>query len=340
MRDKVLRLVFPLLAALLVTAFSPAPAGEVGAVAGEDSRGFTVRQDGVVSEQSSDAPALNDEYFDKQWALAKIAAFEAWQSASADGDVLIAVLDTGIDENQEDLTGRVVASVNFSTSDTVSDINGHGTHVAGIIAAIASNGTGIAGLSDGSLLNVKVADDCGLCNAEAVARGIIWAVDKGAEVINLSLVFSDSSEALEQAVSYAWDKGAVIVAAAGNYGGSKPVYPAGYDNCLAVTATDGDDMLAMFANHGPWVGVAAPGADIYSTLPDDAYGFKTGTSMAAAYVSGLAALLFPLASDSSGDGLVNDEVRNAIEAGCDPTTIPDITQGRINAASALALIKQ
>ncbi|MBN1862171.1 MAG: S8 family serine peptidase [Dehalococcoidales bacterium] len=333
MRNKVLKLVFPVLTALLITALSPSSADKVGAVAGE---GFS----GTTSEQSSAAPALNDEFSDKQWALAKIQAFEAWQSAAADSDVLIAVLDTGIDETQEDLAGRVVASVNFTESPTTDDIYGHGTHIAGIIAATANNGTGIAGLSNSSLLNVKVANDRGLCKASDVAEGIIWAVDNGAEVINLSLAITGSTEALEQAVDYAWENGAILVAAAGNYGSSTPVYPAGYDNCLAVTATNVDDKLAILANHGQWVNIAAPGADIYSTLPDNAYGFKTGTSMATAYVSGLAALLFPLASDSDGDGLVNDEVRSAIEASGDPTEITDIAQGRINAARAVALIKQ
>jgi thermitase len=333
MRNKVLKLVFPVLTALLITALSPSSADKVGAVAGE---GFS----GTASEQSSIAPALNDEYSDKQWALGKIQAFEAWQSAAADSDVLIAVLDTGIDETQEDLAGRVVASVNFTESPTTDDIYGHGTHVAGIIAATANNSTGIAGLSNSSLLNVKVANDRGFCNASAVAQGIIWAVDNGAEVINLSLAITGSTEALEQAVDYAWENGAILVAAAGNYGNSTPVYPAGYDNCLAVTATNLDDKLAILANHGQWVNIAAPGADIYSTLPDDDYGFKTGTSMATAYVSGLAALLFPLASDSDGNGLVNDEVRSAIEGSGDPTEIPDIAQGRINAVRAVALIKQ
>ena len=166
-------------------------------------------------------------------------------------DVLIAILDTGIDKTHIDLAGQVIASVNFTQSPTVDDIDGHGTHIAGIIGAIANNGAGIAGLAyNCSLMNVKVADDRGFVDAEVVAEGIVWAVDNGAKVINMSLTLTEPTQALEDAVDYAWSKGAILVAAAGNNGSLTPMYPAYYANCLAVTATNSNDLLALLSNYG------------------------------------------------------------------------------------------
>ena len=284
-------------------------------------------------------PALiapNDENLDKQWALTKIQASDAWQITSGNQDILIAVLDTGIDQTHIDLAGKVVANINFTQSPTVGDVNGHGTHIAGIIGAIANNSEGIAGLAYScSLMNVKVASDIGFCDAEAVAKGIIWAVDNGAKVINLSLTFAEPNQALEDAVNYAWRKGAILVCAVGNDGESTPMYPAAYANCLAVTSTNSDDLLGQLANHGDWVDLAAPGVNIYSTLPDNSFGYKSGTSMATAYVSGVAGLLFGMVSDTNGNGLLNDEVRNTIESSCDETGTLDVAEGRINALSAV-----
>ena len=286
---------------------------------------------------SEPAPAVpNDDYFDKQWALTKIQALDAWQVSSGSQDILIAVLDTGIDRTHIDLAGKVIVEINFTQSPTVDDVYGHGTHIAGIIGAVANNSRGIAGLAyDCSLMNVKVASDFGFCDAETVAEGIVWAVDNGAKVINLSLTLSKPDQALEDAVNYAWSKGAILICAAGNVGGSNPVYPAYYANCLTVTSTNSDDLPGKLATNGDWVDVAAPGVNIYSTLPDNGYGYKSGTSMAAAYVSGLAALLFSVAPDANGNGLLNDEVRYVIESSCDEIGILDVSKGRINALGAM-----
>lgn len=280
------------------------------------------------------APGDND--FNKQWALSKIQAVDAWQVTSGSPDILIAVLDTGIDQQHEDLADKVVASVNFTDSPTVSDVYGHGTHVAGIIAASVDNDFGIAGLApDCRLMNVKVANDRGLCDAAAVAKGIVWAIDNGARVINLSLTISEPTQSLEKAVDYAWSKGAVIIAAAGNDGGTTPMYPAFFAHSLSVTSTDRDDRPGRMAKHGDWVDVAAPGVNIYSTLPDNSYGYKSGTSMAAAYVAGMAGLLFTVTSDTNGNGQINDEVRFIIENSCDEIESSGITNGRINVLSAV-----
>ena len=275
--------------------------------------------------------ASNDDYSGRQWAIPKIMAPQAWEITSGDNNVVIAILDTGIDKEQVDLVGKVIAEVNFTDSPTTDDIYGHGTHIAGIIAAWAESGTGVAGLAhDCRLMNVKVADDQGRFDSSVAAKGVNWAVEHGANVINMSLVSTEPSPILEEAINYAWNKGVVVVAAAGNLVGTKVVYPAYYSNCIAVAATDSNDCVASWSSQGGWVDVAAPGVDIYSTLPDNQYGYKSGTSMAAAHVSGLAGLLFALENDRNDDGFVNDEVRAAIEYGCDGLNIGAV-KGRINA---------
>ena len=230
----------------------------------------------------------------------------------------------------------MVANVNFTDSPTVDDVNGHGTHIAGIIAASADD-AGITGLAhNGSLMNVKVAEDDGSVDPATAAKGIMWAVDNGANVINISLTITEPSSTLENALDYAWDKGAVIIAAAGNNFSSAPVYPAAYPNVIAVAATDKDDRLPRWSNRGDWVGLAAPGVDIYSTLPGDDYGYKSGTSQAAALVSGEAALLFTIFTDTNGNGNVNDEIRHAIETSCDEVEKDELVTGRINVLKAVA----
>jgi thermitase len=278
----------------------------------------------------------NDDYSGRQWAIPMTMAPQAWEVTSGANNVVIAVLDTGIDKQQEDLVGKVITEVNFTDSPTTEDTYGHGTHIAGIIAAVANNSVGIAGLAyNCSLMNVKVADDQGRFDSSIAAKGVIWAVDHGADVINMSLVSTEPSPGLEEAINYAWDKGAVIIAAAGNLVGTKIVYPAYYSNCIAVAATDSNDCVASWSSQGGWVDVAAPGVDIYSTLPGNKYGNRSGTSMAAAYVSGLAALLFTLEKDRNDDGFINDEVRAAIENGCDGLNTSAI-KGRINAFHAVS----
>jgi thermitase len=283
---------------------------------------------GLSSQVAADFPS--------QWALEKIQAMPSLWHVEDASPVLVAVLDTGIDASHAELSGRVVAGVNLESSATADDIYGHGTAVAGIIAA-ADDGLGIIGLAPQSrLVNVKVADDEGKCRLSALAEGIVWAVDSGARVINISIELSESAPALKKAVDYAWNSGAVIVAAAGNDAGSQPVYPASYENCIAVTAIREDGTLAPLANYGDWVDVAAPGFNIYSILPDNAYGYKHGTSFAAAHVSGLAALLFSVVTDIDGNGRLNDEVRRAIESGCEAIDIDGTGWGSINVADSMA----
>ena len=300
-----------------------------GQRAGDAAVADSSSADSALATQS-DVLGPDDPYLSEQWALNKIRALKLWQITTGEPQFLVAVLDTGIDQRHEDLNGMAVVEVNFTDSPTPNDIHGHGTHIAGIIAANTNNGIGIAGVAPQSrLMNVKVADDKGRCQPSVVAKGIIWAVDNGASVINISVEFREPSAELEDAANYAWSQGAVIIAAAGNDGSQLPVYPAYYE-------TRQDGTLAPLSNSGDWVDAAAPGFNIYSTLPDNSYGYKSGTSFATAHVSGLGALLFSVVSDTNGNGRLNDEVRAAIEAGGQEIGIDGVGNGRIDAASSLA----
>jgi thermitase len=284
-----------------------------------------------ATAEAADVP--NDPSYSLQWGLAKIDAPDAWTTDHGSSNVVVAVVDTGVSLSHPDLASKIVGSVNFSSSSTADDVNGHGSHVAGIIAAATNNGVGVAGLGwNTDILNVKALDDSGSGLYSNVINGITWAADHGADVINLSLGGTMDSPALESAVDYAWSKGAVVVAAAGNSASSAPFYPAYYPNAIAVAATTDLDKLASFSDYGDWVDVAAPGISIYSTVPGG-YQYMSGTSMAAPYVSGLAALLF-------AEGLTNDQVRSRIQTTADNIGVAGIGSGRIDAYRAVTQTSQ
>jgi len=306
-----------LLASESASAYSYLPVYDVARADNSDSSSYGPSPQATYS--------LDDNYLAERWGVSKIEAPQAWQITRGDQSIIVAVLDTGINKDNQDLADRVVAEVNFTDSPTSDDLHGHGTHMAGTIAAIAP---------ECRLMNVKVADDMGKCEPSVVARGIIWAVDHGAKVINLSLSMVASPN-LEEAVNYAWSQGAILIAAAGNKGGSEPSYPAYYANCLAVAGTNENNSLALLSSYGDWVDVAAPGFNIYSELPQNQYGYKTGTSAAGAHVSGVAALVFSVAEDTNGNGAVNDEVRWAIENSCTSITGDGVGQGLVNAFQAV-----
>jgi len=306
-----------LLARESVSAYNYSPVYHVARADNSDSSSYGPSPQATYS--------LDDSYLAERWGVSKIEAPQAWQITRGDQSIIVAVLDTGINKDNQYLADRVMAEVNFTDSPTSDDIYGHGTHMAGTIAAIAP---------ECRLMNVKVADDMGKCKPSVVARGIIWAVDHGAKVINLSLSMIASPN-LEEAVNYAWSQGAILIAAAGNKGGSEPSYPAYYANCLAVAGTNENNSLALLSSYGDWVDVAAPGFNIYSELPQNQYGYKTGTSAAGAHVSGIAALVFSVAEDSNGNGAVNDEVRGAIESSCTPIAGDGVGQGLVNAFQAV-----
>jgi thermitase len=259
-----------------------------------------------------------------RWGIERIAVPAAWHTGDSFAPVLVAVLDTGI-ASDAPFAHRIVASMDFGGEGTTEDTHGHGTHMAGTIAAIAPNA---------NLLNVKVADGRGRCETDDVARALRWAADSGAQIINVSLEVAPSDE-LEQAVDYALERGALVVAAAGNGGSTAPAYPAAYVSALAVAGTNESDGLAVLSNHGQWVDIAAPGFKIYAEQPGGEFGYETGTSPAAAHVSGVAALLCGLVTDTSGNGAINDEVRSALLATAQPLTIAGAGSGIVDASAAV-----
>lgn len=282
----------------------------------------------------------------KQWGMYKVKAADtegsAWNYSKSDSSIKIAILDTGIDQNHEDLTGKIVNNQNCTDSPTVDDLYGHGTHVAGIAAASTNNGVGVAGLGYNALLmNVKVLGDDGSGYYSWIANCLKWAADNGARVVNMSLGAPFKSSTLENAVNYAWSKGVVLTAAAGNSGNSSPTYPAYYKNVIAVAAVNVSDEKPSWSSFGGWVDVAAPGVDIYSTFPNHSniigklnYDYASGTSMATPHVAGLAALVW-----SSSYGGNSGSVRKQIEATADKIvgTGKFWTYGRINALKAVTI---
>jgi len=305
----------------------------------EKAKAYSSNAKVSYAEPDSVAKALgtpDDPGFVNQWNMVTVQAPQAWEVTTGSSSIIIAILDTGVDLDHPDLANKIVGNINFSANATADDVFGHGTHVAGIAAAITNNGIGVAGLGySSSIMNIKVLGDDGMGYWSWIAQGIIWAADNGANVINLSLGDSSTSSTVEDAINYAWNMGVVVIAAAGNNGNSNPFYPAYYSNCIAVAATDANDVLSPWSNRGDWVDVAAPGVSIYSTLKDSGYGYKGGTSMASPHVAGLVALAFTTVSDTNGDGKLNDEVRSRIETTCDDIGVSGIGYGRINAAQAV-----
>jgi subtilisin family serine protease len=289
-----------------------------------------IAQEPVISDVAAIEPASTDsaavlQTVSGRWGVDRVNAAEAIQVSGTLSTVLVAVIDTGIDESHASLQGKVIASIDFTGSGTTADENGHGTHMAGTIAAIAPNAT---------FLNVKAADERGRCDTETVATAIRWAADNGAQVINISLEVAPSID-LQNAISHAWRMGAVIIAAAGNSGTTLAAYPAAYSETIAVAGTNQDNGLAVLSNHGDWVDIAAPGQKIQGEFPGGQMGYETGTSPAAAHVSGVAALLCSLAEDGSGDGLTNDEVRLTLETSAMPLGASGTGSGLVDALAAV-----
>jgi thermitase len=239
--------------------------------------------------------AASDPLQSSQWHLGKISAPTAWAAAASADNVVIAIVDTGVDYTHPDLAGKVTLGPDIAEADSdPMDTQGHGTHVAGIAAAVAGNGVGGSGVCPSCrLLAVKVfPDGSGSASDYDVAQGIIWAADNGADVVNLSLGGPGGSTTLRDAVDYAWSRGVVVVAAAGNSGNGTTQYPAAYPNAIAVAATTSYDTRASFSTYGSWVDIAAPGSSILSTVRGGSYQAWSGTSMAAPVVAGAAGLAF------------------------------------------------
>jgi subtilisin family serine protease len=246
-----------------------------------------------------DAVKVNDPQRGKQYALDTVNANEAWGLTMGKSDVTIAIVDSGVDLEHPDLKAKLIkpkSTVDASAKDDM----GHGTHVAGIAAALTNNNEGIAGLAaNAKIMPVRVLGGPSGGSAATVAEGVIYAADNGADVINMSLGFYDKPDVLEKAVQYALKKNVVIVATMGNNNIERKRYPAAFDGVIAVGSTDESDKKSTFSNFGDWISVSAPGSNIMSTFPTypvqingtKTYASLSGTSMAAPLVAGLAGLI-------------------------------------------------
>jgi subtilisin family serine protease len=298
----------------------------------------------------------------EQWGIYKIQAPEAWDTETGKGSIVIAILDTGVDYDHEDLEDNMWKDSNGyygydfvnGDNDPDDDYSGsHGTHCAGIAAAVTNNGIGIAGVSwKSKIMAVKVLDDSGSGTLDRELDGINYAVDNGADIISMSFGTVDypppSSKAERDAINDAYEKGCLIVAASGNDDQPYVAYPAAYDNVIAVGATNSSDQrcdtgdwgFGQGSNFGPELDVVAPGDSILSTVRmgrgtvDPNYDNMKGTSMATPFVSGLAALIL-----SHLPGLAPSDVRRIIVRTADDIGSSGWDQetgwGRINAYSAL-----
>src|SRR5690606_7955394 len=196
--------------------------------------------------------------------------------------------DTGVQLDHPDLAGGVTEGYNVVGDGPPDDDVGHGTHVAGVISAAVNNREGVAGMSwYNKVMPIKVLDSSGTGTTYSVAEGLIWAVDHGAKVINMSLGNYASAEFLHDAIRYAYDHDVVLIAASGNDDTDRPGFPAAYPEVSAVAATDANGRKASFSNYGDYIGVAAPGDNIPSTYPGNQYAALSGTSMASPHVAAL-----------------------------------------------------
>jgi thermitase len=284
------------------------------------------------TQRTGNSFGLNDPYVNQQWALGELQIEKVHQILSMVETIpqkkaLIAILDTGIDGNHEDLRG------NYQSTKTQYDIDkrGHGTHVAGIACAVTNNRIGIASLVPNpdlvTMTSIKVFSDLGFGSQHSVIAGMIEAADKGADVISMSLGGRTSQErevAYTQAVEYCQNKGAIVVVAAGNAADNAKFYaPANIPGVITVSAVNDNLSKASFSNHISDLerGIAAPGDRIFSTYPNNQYRTFRGTSMATPYVSGLVGIMKSLRPELSTDEVYNilhntgKRTRNSRETG-------------------------
>lgn len=311
----------------------------LASVQGEpDVRGASYARDASApaSPLSLLVTSPNDPLYSQQWHHDRVDSPRAWDYARGEG-ITVAIVDTGVNCAHADLSGRCVSGYDFVNGDTnPDDDHGHGTHVAGISSAHTNNGVGVAGNGwSSAIMPMKALDRTGNGAHSAIASAITWAVDNGADVVNLSLGGMFSTTTLRRAVDYAIDHDVTVVAAAGNEGTSNPSYPAAYPNVIAVAATTQSDTRASFSNYGNHIDISAPGVAILSTVRQGGYQAWSGTSMASPVVSGVAALLL----DQDGSRTPN-QIEQILEQTADDIGSPGWDQytgyGRIDAGAALA----
>ncbi|WP_431965547.1 type VII secretion-associated serine protease mycosin [Actinacidiphila sp. bgisy160] len=288
-----------------LAAFGPPASGVASASSAGDVR-TVIADDGDAERFQIDDTQCSfpsDVIKGTPWSLQRIVLDQLWKDTQGLG-VKVAVIDTGVDKNNRQLAtaiqfrGGKDLIERGRTNDGTKDPVGHGTKVAGIIAARPSRETGFVGIAPrASILAIRQNDNQGGGTVRTMVEAIKYAADAGAQVINISQDTATAmppNSALEQAVRYAQERDALIVASAGNDGAGgqvKLTYPASYDGVLAVGASDRDNARANFSQPGPFVGIAAPGVDMVSTVPFGGHCIDQGTSFSAPYVSGVAALI-------------------------------------------------
>lgn len=263
----------------------------------------------------------NDPSYIAQWHLPRIGSSPAWSLTTGSSSVVVAVVDSGVYPSHPDLASKLVPGWNFvkDNADTT-DVLGHGTAVAGSVAAATNNGIGVAGVSWGSRVMPLVAVDADDFAAYSdIAAAIQYAADHGVRVINVSVGGVNASNTLQKAVDYAWSKGALVFASAMNQAVSTPYYPAACARAVAVSATDFNDRLASFSNYGGWITLSAPGTGILTTADGGGYSYHNGTSFASPIAAGVAALVL-----SVNPRLTNAEVLSILKKTADlpPGSLP------------------
>ena len=308
------------------------------------------QQSGIESVSSEQRARLlftpDDPSSSLQWGLDVVNAYEAWDISRGSHDVIVAVLDTGIDWTHPDIAANMWTDAdgyygyNFISDNRLpmdDNINSydddgnwianiytyHGTHVAGVVGAVINNGIGVAGMANVRMMAVKVMNDSGEGTDATVASGIRWAVDNGAHIVTMSLGVDGPSTILENAINYATIRGVLTVAASGNSGSSYVSYPAAYDPVIAVGAVDSTRSHASFSNYGTGLDISAPGVQIYSTMGGGSYQSLSGTSTAAPYVAGIAGLMLsvnPALTAEDIGTVINSTAADISRAGYDTLT--------------------
>lgn len=297
------------------------------------------------STNTSGGTILNDSLYKYEWDIGYTESNKAWALINQKREVKVAVVDTGVDYNHVDLKNRVLKDLGYNfvnnTSDAMDD-NSHGTHVAGIIAAEANNKQGISGITgslDVKIIPVKVLNSKGEGQSDIIAKGIEYAADKGADIINLSFGCDEESTDIEDAIQYARNKGVFVVAAAGNDNENcDNSSPAGEAGAYTVAAINTSYRKAYFSDYGNSVKIAAPGEEIVSTVPGNKYEAWDGTSMAAPVVSGIAAMVKaenPSVTPSEMEDILNKSAVDIMQKGKDQYT----GYGLVDAYKAVQLEK-
>lgn len=264
-----------------------------------NSTGTGVAASPVISDSQANGITPNDKDFSQQYYLKEINATKAWNTTKGDPSVLVAVLDTGVDASHPDLTGNVEAD---PTGQNTTDIIGHGTEVSGVIGADTNNNLGIAGIAwNARILPIKITDDNGQAKVSAVLAALDQAYTAGAKIVHISLSTNQFSQALQDGMQQAKDRGLLVISTSGNTGDEQVRYPAGCPGVVGVGSIKEDKSIESYSTTGTHVSLVAPGTSVFTTSLNSDYASVTGTSFSAPQVSGTAALIWSLNPNLSSD---------------------------------------